>query len=84
MESLLLSRFFSIRIIVDNNNHDGTPCVNIQVNSKDINVIKLSVPLTKWSDNNWSLQSDLADFNLCLASCTCITDVIMFIQLYVY
>ena len=33
-------------------------------NNKDINVKNLSVPLIKWSENNSSVQSDLADFNL--------------------
>ena len=44
---------FGTGIIVDNINPDGTtPCVNIQVNNKYINVKNLSVPLINWSENN--------------------------------
>ena len=50
---MLARFFFGTGIIGDNINPENTtPCVNIQVNNKDVNVKNLSVPLIKWSENN--------------------------------
>ena len=38
-----------------------TPWDNIHVNNSEINVKNRKVPLIKWSENNWSVQSDLED-----------------------
>ena len=42
--------FFCINVYNKYNKYNNTPCDSIQVNSKDINVNNLSVPLIKWSD----------------------------------
>ena len=50
-----------------NNPAGGTQSINIAENSNETRVYKLSVPSLKLSDRIPSIQSDFADFILCIA-----------------